>query len=45
MHYGLPRKKSISHTHKFRITRMGVEWKWIHMHENKKPDLNILFRS
>jgi hypothetical protein len=32
------------HAHKFRMTRMCFERKWIDMHENKKSDLNALFR-
>jgi hypothetical protein len=28
------------HVHKFRMTRMCVENKWIDMHGNKKSDLN-----
>jgi hypothetical protein len=32
------------HAHRFRMVRMCVERKWIDMHENKKSDLNGLFR-
>jgi hypothetical protein len=33
------------HVHKFRMTRMSVERKWIDMHGNKKSDLNVLHFS